>query len=421
MFALADCNNFYASCERVFQPRLNGRPVVVLSNNDGCVIARSNEAKALGVQMGAPYFKIEQYAKQEGITVFSSNYALYGDLSQRVMRVLAGFAPRVEVYSIDECFLDFSGMSIDLTEYGQQICLKVKAWTGIPISIGIAPTKTLAKLANRLAKKGFLKQGAVLDWRTLESPDAVLKTVALDDLWGISSRLMKKLQSAGIQHALDLRNADPRIMRKQFGVVMERMVCELRGVSCIPLEEMPAPKKQIMTSRSFGTRLTDYGDLQAAITHFASRAGEKLRHQQLSTQALTVFIETSRFDAVGSQYANAATTEFELPTSDTRQLIHASHRGLTRIYKPGLSYQRAGILLPDLLPAGVAQTTLFDSSNGSGRSVQLMTALDNINQKLGKNSICYGSEMISDRWHMRQKYKSPSFTTKWQELLTIEI
>lgn len=416
MFAIADCNTFYASCERVFQPHLNGKPVVVLSNNDGCVIALTAEAKALGIKMGAPYFKIEKFAKQEGVTVCSSNYALYGDMSQRVMHVLSGYAPKIEVYSIDECFLDFFGMPYDLTDYSLGICQTVKQWTGIPISIGIAPTKTLAKLVNRLAKKGC---SPVLDWRTL--PSTILESIPLDDLWGISRRWSEKLNALGIHHALALRDANPKMMRQHFGVVMERIVMELRGISCIPLEEMPAPKKQILTSRSFGEKLTSFDDLRAAVTHFATRSAEKLRRQNLATQALTVFIQTSPFDTSRPQYSNSSTTEFDIPTHDSALLIEAAHQGLQRIYRKGFSYQRAGILLPDLFPAGVVQATLFDSGDNSGRSEQLMAALDNINRRHGKKSIRYASEIISNKWHMRQQFKSPSYTTKWQELLTIQI
>jgi DNA polymerase V len=421
MFALADCNNFYASCERVFQPALEGKPVAILSSNDGCVIARSNEAKLLGVEMGAPYFKIEQYAKQEGIAVFSSNYALYGDMSQRVMHVLSGYAPSVELYSIDECFLDFSGFSQDLTAYCLDICKTVKQWTGIPISIGIAPTKTLAKLANRLAKKGYSTNGAVVDWQTLTSTDAILASIQLEDIWGISRRWSEKLQALGFHNALALSKADPKRLRQHFGVVMERIVCELHGISCIPLEEMPSAKKQILTSRSFGEKLIHFDDLRAAVTHFAARAAEKLRRQQLATQALTVFIQTSPFDTHHQQYGNGATTVFDRPTDDAAALIHAAHCGLERIFKKGFSYQRAGILLPDLLPKGIVQMSLFDTGETSHRSDKLMATLDNINHRYGKRSIHYASEIISKRWHMRQQFKSPSYTTKWGELLTIKI
>jgi DNA polymerase V len=421
IFAIADCNNFYASCERVFQPKLNGKPVVVLSNNDGCVIARSNEAKALGIKMGAAYFKIEPYVKQEGIAVFSSNYALYGDFSQRVVQTLSRYAPRIEVYSIDECFLDFTGLPQNLTDYSLEICTIVKQWTGIPISIGIAPTKTLSKLANRLAKNGLSKHGPVLDWRNMADTVAVLKTIALDDLWGISRRWKEKLNQIGIHHALALKQSDPKHLRQHFGVVMERIVTELNGISCIALEEMPTPKKQILTSRSFGERLTDYDDLRAAVTHFATRSAEKCRQQQLTTQVLTVFIHTSPFDTSNPQYSNSATIEFDRPTSDTAQLIAAAQQGLKRIFRRGFSYQRAGIMLPDLWSANVAQLSLFDSGESNCRSDQLMTALDDINRKHGKRSIRYASEILSKRWHMRQQFKSPSYTTNINELLTIQI
>ncbi|NOU14982.1 MAG: DUF4113 domain-containing protein [Methylococcaceae bacterium] len=309
----------------------------------------------------------------------------------------------------------------DLTSYCQGICRTVKQWTGIPISIGIAPTKTLAKLANRLVKKGFSAHGAVLDWRILESPDEVLASIALDDIWGISRRWSEKLQALGIHNALALQQTEPKRMRQHFGVVMERIVCELRGSSCIPLEAMPPAKKQIMTSRSFGEKLTEFADLRAAVTHFAARAGEKCRRQQLAAQALTVFVQTSPFDTQHPQYGNSATTEFELPTDDSATLIRSAHQGLKRIFREGVSYQRAGILLPDLLPAGVAQMSLFESGERSVRSEQLMATLDNINRLHGKKTIHYASETLSNRWHMRQQFKSQSYTTNWRELLTINI
>jgi DNA polymerase V len=418
MFAIADCNNFYASCERVFQPYLNGKPVVVLSNNDGCIIARSDEAKALGVAMGAPYFKIEQFLRQEGVAVFSSNYALYGDMSQRVMSILAGFSPRSEVYSIDECFLDLAGIPGNLTEYCMHIGKIVKQYTGIPISIGIAPTKTLAKLANRIAKKDK-STGGVLDWRNVDA-DEVLGTVALDDIWGISRRLKVRLEAMGIHNALELRCSNHKHIRQQFGVVVERIVSELSGISCIPLEEMPSPKKQIMTSRSFGNKLTEYSDLQSAITYFATRAGEKLRTQQLTTNALTVFIQTSPFDTNKPQYGNSTTIQFDYPTNDSSKLINAAQKGLRIIFLLNVSYQKAGVLLPDLLPVGVGQLSLFGGVDAE-RSDQLMSALDKINRRHGKSSVRFGSELVSDHWRMRQQFKSQSYTTRWDELLTIAI
>jgi DNA polymerase V len=342
-------------------------------------------------------------------------------MSQRVMQILGSFAPRSEVYSIDECFLDFTGLAQNLTAYSLEICTIVKQWTGIPISIGIAPTKTLSKLANCLAKNGHSQMGPVLDWRTIADTDAVLKTIALDDLWGISRRWKDKLNQIGIHHALALKQSDPKQLRQHFGVVMERIVMELNGISCIALEEMPAPKKQILTSRSFGERLIDYDDLRAAVTHFTTRSAEKCRQQQLTTQVLTVFIHTSPFDSNNPQYSNSATIEFDRPTSDTAQLIAAAQQGLKRIYRRGFSYQRAGILLPDLWSAHVAQLSLFDNGESNLRSDQLMTALDEINRKHGKRSIRYASEIISKRWQMRQQFKSPSYTTNINELLTIQI
>lgn len=417
MFALADCNNFYASCERVFQPRLEGKPIVVLSNNDGCVIARSNEAKVLQVAMGAPYFKIQPYVQQEGIAVFSSNYALYGDLSHRVMQVLSGFAPRVEVYSIDECFLDFTGLPQDLSGYGLQICKTVKQWTGIPISIGIAPTKTLAKLANRLAKKGCSANGPVVDWRNIADTDAVLAATALDDLWGISRRTAVKLQALGIDNALALRRADPKRLRQQLGVVMERIVYELQGQSCIPLEAMPPPRKQILTSRSFGEKLSSFDDLRAAVSHFAARSAEKLHRQHLKTSVLCVFVATSPFDTRNPSYSNSATTVFNQPTQAAADLIQAAHQGLQRIYKPGFSYQRAGVILPDLQSMAWAQKSLFAERDTN----ELQDTLGQINRRYGKNTVRYASEMLSQRWHMRQQFKSPSYTTQWAELLAVQV
>lgn len=420
VFALADCNNFYASCERVFQPQLNGKPVIVLSNNDGCVIARSNEAKALGIKMGAPYFQIERYAKQEGIAVFSSNYALYGDMSQRVMQILASFAPRSEVYSIDECFLDFTGLSHNLTNYSLNIVDVVKQWTGIPISIGIAPTKTLAKLVNRWAKKGYSQQGAVLDWCSIEDREELLKQTPLHDLWGISRRLKDKLNQLGIKHAGDLSNTDPKRLRQQLGVVMERMVNELRGISCLVLDDLPQPKQQIMTSRSFGDKLTELNELRAAVTHFATRAAEKCRQQRMAANALIVFIQTSPFDTSKPQYSNSATTTFEVPTQDAALFVKAALAGLKRIYRPGFHYHKAGVLLPDLWSEGVVQTSLF-GINYDERSDQRMAVLESIRCKYGKGSLQYASELLSSRWHMKQQFKSPSYTTNLDQLWTVRI
>lgn len=414
MFALVDCNNFYASCERVFLPRLEGRPIVVLSNNDGCVIARSNEAKALGIEMGAAYFKIENDLKRMGVAVFSSNYALYGDLSRRVMQVLATFAPAMEVYSIDECFLDLAGMNRDLTKYGLEIARTVRRFTGIPVSVGIAPTKTLAKIANRLAKKGKSPAGPVLEWAKVAAPKETLAGLPVEDVWGIAGRWGAKLRALGIANALALAEADPGRLRKLFGVVMERTCRELGGVSCLPLELVPPPRKQIMVSRSFGEKLHRLDDLLAAVTAFAMRAGEKLRAQRLRAGAVNVFIHTSPFDTKGQHYANSATAGLDRPTRDSGVLVTCAVQGLERIYREGFAYQRAGVLLPDLAGEDAEQGLLFAETPGdSARSNRLMDALDRINRAQGRGTVHYATEGLGDRWRMRQKLKSMATTTGW--------
>ena len=420
MFALVDCNNFYASCERVFQPRLEGKPIVVLSNNDGCIIARSNEAKTLGIEMGAAFFKIEKELQRLGVAVFSSNYPLYGDLSRRVMQVLADFAPALEVYSIDECFLDFTGMAGDLTAYGLEIARTVKRWTGIPVSVGIAPTKTLAKIANRMAKKGKSPAGPALDWNALSAPRDALAALPVEDIWGISTRWGAQLRPMGLANALAVAEADPAVLRKRFGVVMERICRELRGVSCLPLELVPPPRKQIMVSRSFGERLRRLEDLQAAVTAFASRAGEKLRIQRLKAGAITVFVHTSPFAETGPRYANSATFEFEKPTRDSAVLVRYGVRGLERIYREGFAYQRAGVLLPDLETEKAEQGLLFASApDDGGKSDRLMDALDRINRRMGRHSVGYAGEGLGSRWKMRQRLKSEASTTRWADVATV--
>jgi DNA polymerase V len=417
MIALVDCNNFYVSCERAFNPKLDGKPVGILSNNDGCIIARSEEIKKLGVAMGTPYFKIPELTKRHNIQILSSNYALYGDMSRRVMQILGRFSPTMEVYSIDECFLDLSGFNQDLTAYGNTITKTVKQGTGIPVSIGIAPTKTLAKLANKLAKKGMVGNGSVLDWNTLAEPDKLLATLPIKEIWGISSRLSKRLNQIGIANVLALKQANAQLIRKHFGVVVERIVRELNGTPCLTLEKIIPKRKQILTSRSFGTRLTNLADIRAAVTLFASRSAEKLRAQNLCTQTLCVFIHTSPFALDKPAYNNAITLHLDQPTQDTGILIRAALAGLGNIYKSGYEYQRAGVLLPDLMPNGLQQLSLFqDEQVCSLKSERLMTALDAINRDHGKYTLRYASQSLSTRWHMRQQLKSPAYTTRWEGL-----
>lgn len=422
MIALVDCNNFYVSCERVFNPKLEGKPVGILSNNDGCIIARSQEIKKLGVAMGTPYFKIPDLIKQHNIQILSSNYALYGDMSRRVMQVLGRFTPTMEIYSIDECFLDLSGFSQDLTAYGNTIAKTVKQGTGIPVSIGIAPTKTLAKLTNKLAKKGLAGNGSVLVWDTLTEPDSRLASIPVKELWGISSGLSKRLNRIRIDNVLALKQANIQLMRNQFGVVVERIVRELNGMPCIPMELVPPKRKQILTSRSFGSRLSTLPELRAAVTVFASRCAEKLRAQNLCTQYLCVFIHTSPFDLSKPSYNNAFTLSWDAPTQDTGLLIRSALAGLERIYKPGYQFQRAGVLLPDLMPKGVQQLSLFeDMEDNHPDSIRLMQTLDKINRTYGRYSIRYASQGLSARWHMRQQLKSPAYTTRWECLPLVTV
>jgi DNA polymerase V len=430
MIALVDCNNFYVSCERVFQPSLEGKPVGILSNNDGCIIARSEEIKKLGVAMGTPYFKIPDLIKQHNIQILSSNYALYGDMSRRVMQVLGRFTPTMEVYSIDECFLDLSGFSQDLIAYGNTITKTVKQGTGIPVSIGIAPTKTLAKLANKLAKKGIAGNGSVLLWNTLAEPDKLLVTLPVKELWGISSGLGKRLNQLRIDSVLALKQANPQLIRKQFSVVLERIVRELNEIPCIPLEMIAPKRKQILTSRSFGTRLSTLPELRAAVSVFASRSAEKLRSQNLCTQCLCVFIHTSPFDLTKPGYNNAFTLSWDTPTQDTGILIRYALAGLEKIYRPGFQFQRAGVLLPDLMPNTYRQLSLFDTGDIEQQenqrwyllqSERLMEALDKINHAHGRHTLCYASQSLNARWRMRQQLISPAYTTRWQELPTVII
>ncbi len=417
-FAIVDCNNFYASCERLFRPELRGKPVVVLSNNDGCIIARSNEAKALGIGMGTAYFKAKKFLKQHDVAVFSSNYALYGDLSSRVMDVLSQFAPRIEVYSIDEAFLDFEGFGQwDLHHHGKQICQTVEQWTGIPVSIGFGPTKTLAKLANRVSKKQADLQG-VFNFNDAKDPDAVLANVAIGDIWGVGRKWAEKLQKQGIHTALDLKHCDAGTMKQRFNVVLARTVQELQGTPCIQLEEARADRQQVLCSRSFGVRVTEYKDMRAALTHFVSQAAEKLRKQALLANTISVHMSTSPFDDRREYYNNAATVKLMVPTDDTRKLTAAAQGLLETIYLDGHSYQRAGVLLMDLTQPQYQQQDLFAATEHP-RSDELMKAMDMINATMGNGTLRFAGEGFEAGWRMKQRLRSPRYTTQFSELRTV--
>ncbi len=416
VFALVDCNNFYASCEKLFRPDLKDTPVVVLSNNDGCVVARSREAKSLGIKMGVPAFQIKAEMQRHGILAFSSNYALYADLSSRVMRTLEEMAPRVEVYSIDEAFLDLTGIesAISLVEFGQQVRERIGHWIGITVCVGIAPTKTLAKLANHAAKKYPATQGVV----DLTNPDRqrrLLALVPVDDVWGVGRRLSTRLNALGITTALDLANASPRAIRDQFSVVLERTVRELNGESCIELEEIPPTKKQIVCSRSFGVKVTQFELLREAVCEYATRATEKLRKEQQQAKVLTVFIRTSPFKDNEPQYSNSASGELLIPSCDTRDFIELANHLLKRIWKDGFRYAKAGVMLSDFYDPGMFQPGLFDDVSTRSNSQQLMSVLDTINQS-GAGKVFFGGQGTKKDWSMKREHLSPAYTTRWDQL-----
>ncbi|WP_244899046.1 Y-family DNA polymerase [Chromobacterium violaceum] len=419
-FALIDGNSFYASCERVFRPDLAGRPIVVLSNNDGCVVAASAEAKALpGLRMFGPYFEIADVCRQHDVAVFSSNYALYGDMSRRMMRVLAEFAPVQEVYSIDECFLDVTGMDgreFDL--HGYRMREAVLRRVGIPTCVGIGPSKTLAKLANKLAKK--LPQFAGVfswDWGTPAEADRFMAGIRAGDVWGIGGRLAEQLQAMGICSALHLKQADPRQIKRRFNVVVERTVAELNGVSCLELEDVAPSKQQIIASRSFSQKVKDLDTLTASVSHHAARAAEKLRAQGSTARMVAVSISTSPFSDV-AQYRGYIVVPLIQASDDTIEITRAALAGLRAIYRRGYLYHKAGIMLLEIGPRGVVQSDLF-ATPPDPRRRQLMGTLDAINREFGRGTLLLASEALTPRWQMRQDVRSPRYTTRLDELLVV--
>ena len=416
--ALIDVNNFYVSCERVFNPKLVGNPVVVLSNNDGCAVARSNEVKALGIGMGAPWFKFKDLAKQHGIISLSSNYALYADMSNRVMSILREYSPDQEVYSIDESFLDLTGFqSRDLVNYGQHMRKRILKWTGLPVCVGIGATKTLSKLANHCAKKRPVFN-SVCNFNTM-SPvelDDLLGQVDVGEIWGVGRKLAPKLQALGFNTVLDLKRANPERLRQQFSIVMEKTIRELNGTTCIELEEISPPKQQILRSRSFGQPVRDYESLAQSITLYMSSAAEKLRRQQSYAGSVHVYIRTSPFKPDDPLYSNGMTIPLPSPTDDTRRLVNVALWALKQIYKPNYNYAKAGVMLSDIVSIEGVQADLFSTSQASPKSTALMTAMDSINRKMGKESIKLASEGFTRPWKMKQGNKSPSYTTKWCDI-----
>lgn len=419
-YALIDCNNFYASCERAFRPELKGKPVVVLSNNDGCIIARSNEAKDVGVGMGTPYFKCKGILERNGVTVFSSNYALYGDLSARVMSVLSRFCPDVEIYSIDEAFADLTGVPGGADAFSRRLRATVEAWTGIPVSVGIGPTKTLAKLANRFAKKQPRCRG-VFDLTASPDPDLVLKWTKIGDVWGIGPRHAKRLQKLGVQNALDFRELRREWVKKKMTVTGLHTLLELRGMPCHDFASGPVPKKTIVSSRSFGHPVTSLGDLMEATAQYTTRAAEKLRKQRSVTSHILIFLHTNSFRLGQPQYSNAAPTPLAVATAHTPTLIKAAHSGLKRIYKEGYAFKKCGVMLSGLEPQDGRWLSLLDlPPDTHSRTAPIMDAVDRVNTRWGRDTIKFAASGINGTWQMKREMCSPRYTTTWDELLNVQ-
>jgi DNA polymerase V len=417
LFALVDCNNFYVSCERVFQPELRGKPLVVLSNNDGCVIARSNEAKALGIEMGSPWHLHRAMFDSNGVIVRSSNYSLYGDMSARVMSTLRGFTPNLEIYSIDEAFLDFTGFGSTLDAHARCLRQTVLQWTGIPVSVGIAPTKTLAKVANRFAKKDATANG-VLRLATEAEQDAALARMELTDLWGIAGRLAARMRALGITSPQQLKRSDPNHIRQHFGVVMERMVLELRGISCLPLEEVVPDRKNIVASQSFGRGVQRRQKMEEAVSTYTARAAEKMRRQHLATASLVVFVGTNGFRPQDAQYQASKLVQLPVTTADTATLITAAMRAVSAIWRTGHRYKKTGVMLLDLVQASHVQDGLFDAPDDS-RSKARMKAFDALNERYGRDTITFAATGRRRPWKLRRDLLSKRYTTDWNELLRV--
>lgn len=419
MIAMCDCNNFYVSCERVFNPKLEGRPVVVLSNNDGCVIARSEEAKALGIEMGTPSFKDDGLFERNKVEVFSSNYTLYGDMSKRVMETLSRFVPLVEIYSIDEAFLDMTGFySLNYEDIAQYIRSTIGKNIGIPVSIGVAPTKTLAKMANRWAKKQLRDKGVyVLDSRS--KIEALLKATAVEDIWGIGSQHTKRLKLQGIHTAHDLAGAGDEWVRKEMAVVGLRLVTELRGTPCIPWEDSPPPKKNICTSRSFGKLLTDKGLIAQATASYAAKCAAKLRKQASCAKVVQVFIHTNIHKIDDPQYFRSINIELPVASSSTNELIKYALIGLDRIFEQGYAFKKTGVIVMDIVPESQVQGGMFDKVDRP-KDKRLMKALDGVNASFSKDMVRFAAQGYSKEWHMRQHRLSRRYTTNINEIVTIK-
>jgi len=420
IFALVDCNNFYASCERVFNPKLKSKPVVVLSNNDGCIVARSDEAKALGIKMGVPFFKIKDIIKKNNVAYFSSNYALYADMSQRVMDTLSKYTPGIEVYSIDEAFVSLQELTKeDLTSYCKKIRDEIYRNTGLPVSIGIAETKTLSKIANEFCKKNAVLNG-VFDMTQFKDKSKLLSRVPVIDVWGIGKALGKHFMLIGVFSAKDFASVDPCVIRKKMGVVGTRTQMELNGISCIDLDEIKHPKKEIISSRSFGKYVTDINELEEAVSQYTCRALEKLRMQRSLANFIYVFIQTNHHKLSDTQHAEGRFAALPNSSSFTPDFIQTAKQLLRKIYKPGIKYIKAGVMLSGIVPDDSLQLCIDDSKDHSRRR-SLMNSIDIINKDIGRDTVRFASSGINQNWQMKMSFRSRRYTTNWSELMTVKI
>lgn len=419
MFALVDCNNFYVSCERVFRPDLQGRPVVVLSNNDGCIIARSNEAKQLGIKMGEPAFKIADFLAAHQVAVFSSNYALYGDLSHRVMCTLGQFTPELEVYSIDEAFLNLAGLSVEWAEYARTIRTTVGRNIGIPVSIGVAPTKVLAKVANHLAKKNPEQNGVCV----LASPEKiaeVLSSFPVEEVWGIGRQYTKLLHKNRVYTAGEFLQLDDGWVRRKMTVVGLRIKKELEGISCLEMELIPPAKKVICTSRSFGQEQSELEPLTETVATYAARCAEKLRRQRSCAGMMMVFLHTNSFKEHEPQYAKNLVYKLPVPTNSTIELIRYASAGLRMIYKKGYRYKKAGVIVMEIVPEDRIQGSLFDRVDREKQAV-VMRKIDEINAKYGRDTLKVAAQGSGEKWKLRQEKLSPCYTTRWEDIIKVRV
>jgi DNA polymerase V len=417
-FALVDCNNFYVSCERVFDPKLEGKPVVVLSNNDGCVVARSNEAKDLGITMGVPYFKVSHLEKESGLIARSSNYPLYGDMSARVMSLIGMFAPRQEIYSIDESFLLVGGIQ-NFADTAKVLKARVRQSLGLPVCVGIAPSKTLAKLSNSVAKSTKRFEG-VFDYSALSKAkqSQLLNAIPVSDIWGIGRKLSERLRTMGIVTAFDLRDSDASEMEKLFSVVMKRTILELRGISCISIENMGEARKQILSSRSFGRSVQTLAELEEAVALYATKACEKLRRDESVASEVQVYVRTSPYAA--DRFADSSVIKLTAATDDTITLVKSAIEALRTIYQPGHIYQKAGVTLSKVSPKAGRQISLFEQAGTGVRSEKMMKALDAANAKWGRGTIFLAAEGIEKPWQVKSEFRSPAYTSNWNELPVVK-